>query len=250
MEPSTKSSEGNSLDRHNASLFGLYVGAWAAVYYIAHIFAWPLLGKGVPPSIFVVALVAFLAALLVGGIAFICALLFQGALARAKGAAVSTTEPIGIGGWLIIAILGTMGAIVATAYGLYGSYQRLSDHGYNLVFNQQGDLLQNERILIYVAAVVSASAIVAGLVGLRRIFTSSPKTGMTMIVHSVFVVFASVVDVLQDQLVSRHLHIERYNPDAYTRFVSILFLGVIGIGYFIKSKRVRNTFAKQHATSG
>ena len=175
-------------------------------------------------------------------LAIIGVIIYTGKLARnGQG------EPVGIGGWLILPILGMAVTIVLTMLTLFVAVSEFEGI-YALLSDQSGEF--NMLLLaISLSLVFGLAAVVTAAICLYRIFVVRRNVMNVGIVHFAILALSGVVELWGDRVISSTFTDIPPDPTAVRDMVRSFIAAAIWIPYFAISKRVKNTFESSPANS-
>jgi hypothetical protein len=146
-----------------------------------------------------------------------------------------TIEPVGLGGWLLLVVLGLFRAIYVHARSLY-ELRQLQPH-----FTDQ-ELVGPAPILMIYENVHHSAFLIVVLGSLMLMFRKSRRFPIAYIVYLAVVSLATLVWLWVD------IHFERIPPGLHELtlrpLASAIIAPAIWIPYMLKSKRVANTFTQ------
>jgi Protein of unknown function (DUF2569) len=146
----------------------------------------------------------------------------------------------GIGGWLILPVIGLIGTLVLTAFNMaivltfFDGIQRTMD--------ELGNGLSSAKISFFLSMVFGVGVLLSAAVAIYRIFVSKRKVVSIAIVHYVLLAVGGFVDLWSDRSMASALK-EAADSSLLKDAVYGVVAAAVWIPYFVKSKRVANTFA-------
>lgn len=147
-------------------------------------------------------------------------------------------EPKGIGGWLILVILGYIFSLIGFFGLIYDAYNLYIDGSIKMLSNKEGNnynpemvLLINYQMIVSIIFFLFTAIVVIYLYKKKRIY---PKLAITLIV-------VGDIFVLLGILISCLLGVKDLNAQLVNDVIRLI-PQTLWIFYFIKSRRVKNTF--------
>jgi Protein of unknown function (DUF2569) len=165
-------------------------------------------------------------------VAFIVAFLRQKKL--------SGSALVGVGGWLIFAIIGFVGAILLTTFNLLIGFQNIES--LKLIFADTTGKYDVMRAPILLSLLFAVAVITSASVCLYRIFVSKTNVKKIAITHYCILAAAGIVDLCSDRYVAAKFTGEAFDPSMVKDAIRGVLIAAIWIPYFMLSKRVANTF--------
>lgn len=146
--------------------------------------------------------------------------------------------PQGIGGWLVLIVIGYIFTILSTALMLFEIYNLYINGTVAAITEKKGDYYNPELFLLInfemVINILIFLFIVIILIFLFRKKRLYPKLAISLIVGNNIIVGL-------DHLFCNLIGLETTGVE-FAQYVVRLIAGILWIVYFVKSKRVKNTF--------
>lgn len=155
--------------------------------------------------------------------------------------------PVGLGGWLILPFLHLGFSFVLTAYNLF---QLLDNYdGLVAIVTGGSDKLEALRLPMALSALGGLLIFVLAPAGFYAMLIRSVRAPKIMITFYLANCIAAGLDVLADRMMSPILN-EPTDTSLVTHLPQSIFWCFVWITYFIRSRRVANTFRPHEAALG
>ena len=159
----------------------------------------------------------------------------------------NSKQPVGIGGWLLLPIA----VLLYTVYGAWDDIQQanmvLLDPELWKAFKTPGTLLYHSPwvIVLVIAAIIQVGIFIVAIIALAAIYKKKKIVPRIMISFYVLALCLVVTDMATTFFFISKISPELANnmaPELIRKMVGMGVGAIIFIPYFIKSKRVKNTF--------
>ena len=154
-------------------------------------------------------------------------------------AATTSTGPVGLGGWLILPFLHLGFNFALTIYGLIQMLQ--SFDGLVAIVEGGSDKLDALRLPLALSSLGGLLIIVLAPAGFYAMLVRSPRAPKIMITFYIAACIAGGLDVLADRMMSPILN-QPVDASLAEQLIRSIFWSFVWIMYFIRSRRVANTF--------
>ncbi|WP_112664099.1 DUF2569 domain-containing protein [Microvirga flavescens] len=158
----------------------------------------------------------------------------------AQGFTPPRKEPVGIGGWLILPIIGFIGTLGLTIFNLSGLFKELD--GFIAIFSATSGQLAEMRLPVALSMLGGVAVILSAGACLVFIFQKKPIIVKAATAHYLILVAASLIELWGDARFREILPDEPVDPKVARDTVRVFMTALIWIPYFHVSKRVKNTF--------
>ncbi len=162
----------------------------------------------------------------------------------------STSEvPAGIGGWLLIPIV----TLFVSIYAAVGSFQEIGTIlGPNLwtAFKTPGTVFYHSPWVpvIVVGALIQVSIVIIAVIAMTAIFRKKKSVPRIMILLYVLGTCLVIVDMFLTYSFLASISPQLSNqvaPESLKKMAGVIVSAIIWMPYFLKSKRVMNTFVNE-----
>ena len=147
--------------------------------------------------------------------------------------------PVGLRGWLILPILHVVSSIGMTGFNLIPLVQNYE--GVVAIARGSTDQLVAMRLPMALSLLGSLGLIAVAAAGLYAMLVRSPRAPKIMIGFYLVACTVTGEEIISDKLIQGILN-EPADASVTTTFIRAVVLSCIWIPYFIRSRRVANTF--------
>jgi Protein of unknown function (DUF2569) len=153
-------------------------------------------------------------------------------------------EPVGIGGWLILPIIGFVVTIILTGKNLKDAFSTENFEGIKFAFTDQSGTLTTLQIPFAGSIIMGVFVMLSASICLILIFVKSRKVVAVATIHYVILSAAGLFDFYAFSVIRTVLPDVPDDPAIAQDAVKGVVLALIWIFYFHHSRRVQNTFVK------